>query len=427
MATTIERTAVARSGRPQRDVAPDARPVIVATDASAVSDAALRAAQAIALHTLRPVRVVAVYTPPPLVVTEVAVIESPDMDVARRAQLEKSVREQLARTGIIYDWPIEVSRGDPAATIARVAEESDASLIIMGLGKHGLMDRLLGEETVLRVLRLGRTPVLAVTPDFSRLPLRVLAATDFSASSAGALKLAGELAHPFGTVTLAHVTPDDGDARSSAFTDNGRMYDIHYAFDRVVSASALPRSLNVVRKVWPGEPGSVLVDACKRIEPDLVVVGSHGHGFVSRLLLGSVSQRLVRAAQTSVLVAPPVNGPSYLEELIPSPNRFTRYEWAERLEEFTRRNASRPATMEIIDPELGAQVEERGFPFVGASYDPRNGNVHIMLASGTDATRHLTRTMRNVTALQMLRDGAGRDLVLRVAQGRAQTLLTFER
>jgi hypothetical protein len=27
----------------------------------------------------------------------------------------------------------------------------------------------------------------------------------------------------------------------------------------------------------------------------------------------------------------------------------------------------------------------------------------------------------------MLRDGAGRDLVLRVAQGRAQTLLTFER
>jgi hypothetical protein len=128
-----------------------------------------------------------------------------------------------------------------------------------------------------------------------------------------------------------------------------------------------------------------------------------------------------------VLVAPPVNGPSYLEELIPSPNRFTRYEWAERLEEFTRRNASRPATMEIIDPELGAQVEERGFPFVGASYDPRNGNVHIMLASGTDATRHLTRTMRNVTALQMLRDGAGRDLVLRVAQGRAQTLLTFER
>jgi nucleotide-binding universal stress UspA family protein len=198
MVTLIEETGVAPSPRPRfRDV-PSKRPIIVATDASEVSDAALRAAQAFALHTFRPVQIVAVYPPAPLVVTEVAVVESPESEAERRDVLQRRVREQLARVGIIYDWPIEIVRGDPAATIVRVAEESDAALIIMGLGKHGLVGRLLGEETVLRVLRLGTVPVLAVAPRFSRLPHRVLVATDFSPSSATALSLAGSLTHPFG-------------------------------------------------------------------------------------------------------------------------------------------------------------------------------------------------------------------------------------
>ena len=41
--------------------------------------------------------------------------------------------------------------------------------------------------------------------------------------------------------------------------------------------------------------------------------------------------------------------------------------------------------------------------------------------------RHLTRNIHHVTAVQVLRNRAGRDLMLRVAHGRGQTLLTLDR
>lgn len=426
MASTLEELGVRRAAQPYRRVAADGRPILVATDASASSDAALRAAQAIALHTLRTVRVVAVTVPPPVVAMEVAVVESPGMAAERREALRARVREQFARVGLVYEWPVEVVTGDPAATIVRVANESNAGLVIMGLGRHRLVDRLLGDETALRVLRLGRTPVLAVAPNFARLPLRVVAATDFSVSSALALTLAGQVIHPFGTVMLAHVAAPEPGARASGEAQP-LSNEATRAFDAVLDEAQLPPSVSVLRKVFTGEPSPVLTGIIRRARPDLVVVGSHGHGFLSRLILGSVSQTLVRHAGCSVLVAPPQAAPDYLEEVSPATSPFTAYEWAERLEEFTRRNVSRAATLEVIDPEIGAQVEEHGLPFMGASYDPRDGRVQIMLGDGASPGRHLTRTIAAVKALQVLRDRKGRDLVLRVAHGRGQTLLTLER
>ena len=160
--------------------------------------------------------------------------------------------------------------------------------------------------------------------------------------------------------------------------------------------------------------------------PDLIVAGSHGHNFLSRLLLGSVSTRLVRSAHCSVLVAPPDDAPGFLEEMPEDRGRFAFYEWAERLEEFTRRNAGRIARMEEIDPEIGAQVAEKAASFVGAAFDPRDARVHIMFESQS-GSGHLTRSIGGVTAIQMLRDAAGLDVMLRVAHGRGQTLLTLER
>jgi hypothetical protein len=66
-------------------------------------------------------------------------------------------------------------------------------------------------------------------------------------------------------------------------------------------------------------------------------------------------------------------------------------------------------------------------PFLGADFDPRDASVHIMLGDATLEGRHLARSIRNVTAIQVLRETHGRDLMLRVAHGNGQTLLTLER
>lgn len=54
--------------------------------------------------------------------------------------------------------------------------------------------------------------------------------------------------------------------------------------------------------VWEGEPGESILEAAKAEQVDMIVLGSHGRGPIGRLLLGSVSQHVVRQAPVPVVV-----------------------------------------------------------------------------------------------------------------------------
>lgn len=400
-------------------------PLLIATDASPESDAALRAAADIAARTRQNVKLFGVYQLLPTAPTELQVRVTPAEEAQGRAALGAQVREQAARLGFGRRWPVEIVSGDPAAMIANAARAMKASLIVMGIGKHRLVDRLLGEETALMAVRLGSGPVLAVAPDYTELPSRVVAAVDFSASCGQALALGAELIRPGGTLVLAHVLSRGSDAANWTATDAAYRGTVGRAMDRMVAEIGYADSVTIERRVLSGNPAEAVLDVAREVKADLVVAGTHGHNFLTRLMLGSVSTRLVRDARCSVLIAPREDAPGFVEEMPEERGRFAFYEWAERLEEFTRRNGGHRAMLEVIDPEIGAQVQERGARFIGASYDPRDAHVHLMFAN--DADEHLTHSIGGVTGVQMLRDRSGADLFLRVAHGRGQTLLTLER
>jgi nucleotide-binding universal stress UspA family protein len=62
-----------------------------------------------------------------------------------------------------------------------------------------------------------------------------------------------------------------------------------------------------------GDPLESLRELAREVEADLVVVGPQGHGFAASMLLGSVTQGLLRAMPTAVLVArEPVSMPRRL-------------------------------------------------------------------------------------------------------------------
>ncbi len=61
---------------------------------------------------------------------------------------------------------------------------------------------------------------------------------------------------------------------------------------------------NVRTEVRSGSPGWAILEMADRDKSDLIVVGSHGHSLVGgRLILGSVSQRVLYDARCSVRVA----------------------------------------------------------------------------------------------------------------------------
>ena len=60
--------------------------------------------------------------------------------------------------------------------------------------------------------------------------------------------------------------------------------------------------VSVAFLVWEGEPGPAIVEAAEAEGADLIVVGTHGRNRVERVVLGSVSDHVVRTAPCPVLI-----------------------------------------------------------------------------------------------------------------------------
>lgn len=149
--------------KPERETAPHVRStaLLVATDGTPQSDAAIALARILPLGANGGVQVLTVVDHAPIPWGPVD--RSAVMDYERGLQREavNKVTAQLARLGV-SSWDVEVRSGDPATSIAAAAKESRAGLVVVGLGGHGAAARLFGNETALRLMRVNQVPVLAV-------------------------------------------------------------------------------------------------------------------------------------------------------------------------------------------------------------------------------------------------------------------------
>jgi hypothetical protein len=103
----------------------------------------------------------------------------------------------------------------------------------------------------------------------------------------------------------------------------------------------------------------------------------------------------------------------------------TMRDWVSGLREFTNRNAGRRTVLEEEAPGEGLRPEQSGYPFWGASWDPRDGCVQIMLGEQGSVERHLTRSIRAAQAIDLMRGADGRDRALRITHPEGCTLLSF--
>ena len=86
----------------------------------------------------------------------------------------------------------------------------------------------------------------------------------------------------------------------------------HSAERKTEAQAALDQTLAAMQAVGidceallaEGRPDQVVVETANNRQADLIVVGSHGRGGLSRLLLGSVSERIMGQAQCPVLIVP---------------------------------------------------------------------------------------------------------------------------
>ena len=405
-------------------------PIIVATDGSTGCDAAIRAAQRLA--SLHNSKVVVLSAVDPVVVVPMdfgIVLPYSDIEDAQRASRERTVLDQLERVGVSDEaWATRVEFGEPANTIATAARELDARMVVTGLGHHHeLLDRALGEIT-LRIVRASRSPVLAVTDQFQRLPRCLVVATDFSLASLDCARAAVRLFPSITTVHLVHVMARL-EVPPEVFVTWSGLYaePVPETFERLTAALDFPAWITVETTTLEGKASREVLRFAHKVGADLVATGSRGAGWMSRLLVGSTATGIIRGANCAVLAVPAAPGSDRMigvEEFAQGPGSEAR--WADVLTGFTRRNAGRHASLEVDDPDYGLMIQEHGYPLLGVAYDHNDKRVEIMLGDFEGTRRHLTRGISNVDAVDVLRDPNGRDRVLRLAHGRGQTLLTLE-
>jgi nucleotide-binding universal stress UspA family protein len=405
-----------------------AAPVIIATDGREQSDPALTTGRILAGDGDGALRVVTVVRPLPLVSPEASIPHSVEGDVVRRAEQKHAVLEQMRRVwGDESQLDVEVYDGDAATGIADLAHESNASLIVAGLGRHRVMDRLFGDETALRLIRLSGVPILAVAPGLTHAPQRIVVAVDFTETSLRAARMSIELASREATIYLTHVIPRDATTYNWDNSTSTYREDAGYALRKVLDQLHVPDDMSVQRVLLHGDPATELLAFAASVHADLIATGSHGYGFVARMLVGSVTTRILRCATCSVLTVPHLAAMTRARTSAEPPVRavLERPTWATELHAFSRRNMGRRGVLEMDDPEIGAQAQENDYPFLGATFDQHDKRVELMFGELGDVRRHLTRSIGGPSGIDVMKDDRGRDLALRVVHGAGQTLLTF--
>lgn len=141
--------------------------------------------------------------------------------------------------------------------------------------------------------------------------MRILLAIDGSPSSAKACELVATTAWPAdSTIRVLAVAVPAEDLLDSYLAPAGvaigasadDAHELQATLDEAVERLKGQGRL-IERALIRGRPASEIVSAAGEFGADLIVLGSHGHGTLERLLLGSVSAEVVDHAPCPVLIA----------------------------------------------------------------------------------------------------------------------------
>ncbi len=161
---------------------------------------------------------------------------------------------------------------------------------------------------------------------------RVLFPTDFSEPAKHAQQYAMSLADRFGAeLHLLHVVPENpmpfpDSASSWTLATTDQQWQVDAAHKQLLHELGpdWPAGQRVVHAAVIGLAVDEIVKYAQQHEIELIVIGTHGRTGLSRLLLGSVAEKLIRLATCPVLTVHPKDHPFLIDDtrkvqLVPSP------------------------------------------------------------------------------------------------------------
>lgn len=196
---------------------------------------------------------------------------------------------------------LAVRSGRAAIVLRQAAAEVDAGLIVVGGKHHSRVGEWMGRSTAMDLLRTTEVPVLITAS--AALPRRILVALDVSAATCPTLEAAERYVELCGAklkvVSVVEPLPTIGEVPP---LDPEPYYEASKALIEKDVWSMV--DAHAERGVAFGVAADTIAREARAWNADLLVIGSHGKGWFERVLVGSVTERLVHALPTAVLIVP---------------------------------------------------------------------------------------------------------------------------
>jgi nucleotide-binding universal stress UspA family protein len=193
--------------------------------------------------------------------------------------------------------------GDTYERIVDLAEAENCDLIVMGRrGLHRFEKALMGSVTA-RVIGYSHRDVLVVPRDTTIGWQRILVATDGSRYSMTAVERAIDFAKSYGgelrVISVVDVPSEFYAEAPNAFDD---LVSKAKGYVKDIRTQADSAGIKAEGFVGEGEAYQIITDVAKKEDVNIIVIGSHGRTGMKRLLMGSVTEKVIGHAPCPVLV-----------------------------------------------------------------------------------------------------------------------------
>jgi universal stress protein E len=210
------------------------------------------------------------------------------------------------------DYRVIVETGNAEDEIVRIAEAEAAALVVLGAKPRSGGERELGRVAE-RVVRYVHTSVLVARPGSAT--GKILIATDFTEASLPSVRFAAMLVKRTGAeATLLHVMQlpsATAAALASVATALGSGWippsaattaELEELGSATLDGLAKEYGFAHNEQVEGDDAADVILGRASALSTEMIVMGSRGRSGLSRLVLGSTAENVIRRADTSVLV-----------------------------------------------------------------------------------------------------------------------------
>jgi nucleotide-binding universal stress UspA family protein len=309
------------------------RKILVPLDGTDFAEAALATARIIAERNRASLELVGVHAPEGVLLPHGG---APPMDPALDTETRRALRTYLDRIGSSErgrgTTPVSTAllEGEVAEELGAECERREVDLVVMATHARGGLGRLWLGSTADQLIRRVHIPVLLVErsdeadaelvapADFQRVVVAlagndaderlldaVFGVTDSSAATYTLLHVAVFTGLP--PANLGLLRPPDELAGLPPGIDQGGMEQAQRYLERI-AAPLHERGVAVDAQVDPGTSvADAIVQHAARTSADLIALATRAPGALERAALGSVADKVMRRANTAVLVCPPAS------------------------------------------------------------------------------------------------------------------------